>query len=412
MEQEDLELEFEEEKRNLKIKFILITIFVSIVVAILASEVTMMYYTNKYGDLNKIKKGTVAAETKREKNIDVIAETLTSFREVIDREFIGEINESKILDETIKGYVNGLDDEYSEYLTAEDWEEFQTVALGNYVGIGIYMSTDKNDNVVVVEPIKESPAEKVGIKSGDIIVGVNDESVIGVGSEIVSNKIKGEEGTKVKVTVERNGEYLDFDIERKAIKIYHVETEMLENNIGYISLLTFDEGCADEFKKEYLELKNKGAKKIIVDIRNNTGGLVEEALSLLDLFLPKNSTTLITVDANGKKEFSKTKNSQVITEDVIVLVNEYSASASEIFAGALKDHGRAQIVGTKTYGKGVIQSVFMLEDGSALKLTVEEYFTPNETKINKVGIEPNHAVELDLENQIDTQLNKAKELLK
>ena len=412
MEQEDLELEFEEEKRNLKIKFILITIFVSIVVAILASEVTMMYYTNRYGDLNKIKKGTVAAETKREKNIDVIAETLTSFREVIDREFIGEINESKILDETIKGYVNGLDDEYSEYLTAEDWDEFQTVALGNYVGIGIYMSTDKNDNVVVVEPIKDSPAEKVGIKSGDIIVGVNDESVIGVGSEIVSNKIKGEEGTKVKVTVERNGEYLDFDIERKAIKIYHVETEMLENNIGYISLLTFDEGCADEFKKEYLELKNKGAKKIIVDIRNNTGGLVEEALSLLDLFLPKNSTTLITVDANGKKEFSKTKNSQVITEDVVVLVNEYSASASEIFAGALKEHGRAQIVGTKTYGKGVIQSVFMLEDGSALKLTVEEYFTPNETKINKVGIEPNHAVELDLENQIDTQLNKAKELLK
>ena len=412
MEQEDLELEFEEEKRNLKIKFILITIFVSIVVAILASEVTMMYYTNRYGDLNKIKKGTVAAETKREKNIDVIAETLTSFREVIDREFIGEINESKILDETIKGYVNGLDDEYSEYLTAEDWDEFQTVALGNYVGIGIYMSTDKNDNVVVVEPIKDSPAEMVGIKSWDIIVGVNDESVIGVGSEIVSNKIKGEEGTKVKVTVERNGEYLDFDIERKAIKIYHVETEMLENNIGYISLLTFDEGCADEFKKEYLELKNKGAKKIIVDIRNNTGGLVEEALSLLDLFLPKNSTTLITVDANGKKEFSKTKNSQVITEDVVVLVNEYSASASEIFAGALKDHGRAQIVGTKTYGKGVIQSVFMLEDGSALKLTVEEYFTPNETKINKVGIEPNHAVELDLENQIDTQLNKAKELLK
>ena len=412
MEQEDLELEFEEEKRNLKIKFILITIFVSIVVAILASEVTMMYYTNRYGDLNKIKKGTVAAETKREKNIDVIAETLTSFREVIDREFIGEINESKILDETIKGYVNGLDDEYSEYLTAEDWDEFQTVALGNYVGIGIYMSTDKNDNVVVVEPIKDSPAEMVGIKSGDIIVGVNDESVIGVGSEIVSNKIKGEEGTKVKVTVERNGEYLDFDIERKAIKIYHVETEMFENNIGYISLLTFDEGCADEFKKEYLELKNKGAKKIIVDIRNNTGGLVEEALSLLDLFLPKNSTTLITVDANGKKEFSKTKNSQVITEDVVVLVNEYSASASEIFAGALKDHGRAQIVGTKTYGKGVIQSVFMLEDGSALKLTVEEYFTPNETKINKVGIEPNHAVELDLENQIDTQLNKAKELLK
>lgn len=412
MDQEELEREFEEEKANLKVRFILITIFVAIVVAVIASEVTMMYYTNRYGDLNKIEKGTVVAENKREKNIDVIAETLTSFREVIDREFIGEIDENKVLDETIKGYVNGLGDEYSEYLTVEDWEEFQTVALGNYVGIGIYMSTDKNDNVVVVEPIKESPAEKVGIKAGDVIVGVNDESVIGAGSEYVSNKIKGEEGTKVKVTIERNGEYLDFDIERKAIKVYHVETEMLENNIGYISLATFDEGCAEEFKKEYLELKNKGAKKIIVDLRNNTGGLVEEALSLLDLFLPKNTTTLVTVDSKGNKDYSKTKDPQLITEDVVVLVNEYSASASEIVAGALKDHERAQVVGTKTYGKGVIQSVFMLEDGSALKLTVEEYFTPKEVKINKVGIEPNHTVELDIENQIDTQLNKAKELLK
>lgn len=412
MDQEELEREFEEEKANLKVKFILITIFVAIVVAVIASEVTMMYYTNRYGDLNKIEKGTVVAENKREKNIDVIAETLTSFREVIDREFIGEIDENKVLDETIKGYVNGLGDEYSEYLTVEDWEEFQTVALGNYVGIGIYMSTDKNDNVVVVEPIKESPAEKVGIKAGDVIVGVNDESVIGAGSEYVSNKIKGEEGTKVKVTIERNGEYLDFDIERKAIKVYHVETEMLENNIGYISLATFDEGCAEEFKKEYLELKNKGAKKIIVDLRNNTGGLVEEALSLLDLFLPKNTTTLVTVDSKGNKDYSKTKDPQLITEDVVVLVNEYSASASEIVAGALKDHQRAQVVGTKTYGKGVIQSVFMLEDGSALKLTVEEYFTPKEVKINKVGIEPNYTVELDIENQIDTQLNKAKELLK
>ena len=236
--------------------------------------------------------------------------------------------------------------------------------------------------------------------------------MIGAGSEYVSNKIKGEEGTKVKVTIERNGEYLDFDIERKAIKVYHVETEMLENNIGYISLATFDEGCAEEFKKEYLELKNKGAKKIIVDLRNNTGGLVEEALSLLDLFLPKNTTTLVTVDSKGNKDYSKTKDPQLITEDVVVLVNEYSASASEIVAGALKDHQRAQVVGTKTYGKGVIQSVFMLEDGSALKLTVEEYFTPKEVKINKVGIEPNHTVELDIENQIDTQLNKAKELLK
>ena len=411
MNQEELE-EFEREKNNLKVKYLIITVFVAVVVALLSSELSLMYYSNKYVDLNKIEKQQVAASNSNEKNIEVIAETLKSFREVIDREYIGEIDETKVLDETIKGYVNGLDDEYSEYLTKEDWEDFETYALGNYVGIGIYMSTDKNDNVVVVEPIKDSPAEKVGLKPGDIIVGVNDESVIGVSSENVSNMIKGEEGTKVKITVARGDEYLDFEIERKSIKIYHVESEMFENNIGYLELLTFDEGCAKELKQKYTELKNQGAQKIILDLRNNTGGLVTEALDILDLFLPKGETVLITVDAKDNQELSKTNDAQYIKEDVVVLVNEYSASASEIVAGALKDTKRAQIVGKTTYGKGVIQSVFMLEDGSALKLTVEEYYTPSKTKIHKVGIKPDYEVELDLESKEDAQLNKAKELLK
>ena len=412
MNQEELEEAFEIEKNNLKVKYLIITVFVAVVVALLSSELSLMYYSNKYVDLNKIEKEQVAASNSNEKNIEVIADTLKSFREVIDREFIGEIDETKVLDETIKGYVNGLDDEYSEYLTAEDWEEFETLALGNYVGVGIYMSTDKYDNVVVVEPIKESPAEKAGVKSGDIIVGVNDESVIGVSSADVSNMIKGEEGTKVKITVARGDEYLDFEIQRKSIKIYHVEAEMLDNNIGYIELFTFDEGCAKELKQKYTELKNQGAQKIILDLRNNTGGLVTEAMDLLDLFLPKGETVLITVDAKGNQEVSKTKDSQYIKEDLVVLVNEYSASASEIVAGALKDAKRAQIVGTTTYGKGVIQSVFMLEDGSALKLTVEEYYTPSKTKIHKVGIKPDHEVEFDMESKEDAQLNKAKELLK
>lgn len=411
MNQEELE-EFEREKNNLKVKYLIITVFVAVVVALLSSELSLMYYSNKYVDLNKIEKQQVAASNSNEKNIEVIAETLKSFREVIDREYIGEIDETKVLDETIKGYVNGLGDEYSEYLTKEDWEDFETYALGNYVGIGIYMSTDKNDNVVVVEPIKDSPAEKVGLKPGDIIVGVNDESVIGVSSEDVSNMIKGEEGTKVKITVARGDEYLDFEIERKSIKIYHVESEMFENNIGYLELLTFDEGCAKELKQKYTELKNQGAQKIILDLRNNTGGLVTEALDILDLFLPKGETVLITVDAKDNQELSKTNDAQYIKEDVVVLVNEYSASASEIVAGALKDTKRAQIVGTTTYGKGVIQSVFMLEDGSALKLTIEEYYTPSKTKIHKVGIKPDYEVELDLESKEDAQLNKAKELLK
>ena len=317
-----------------------------------------------------------------------------------------------MLDETIKGYINGLDDEYSEYMTEEEWNEFQANALGNYVGIGIYMSVDENGNVVVVSPIKGTPAEQAGLQSGDVIVNVNDENVLGMSSDLVSSKIKGEEGSKVKITVLRDSEYLDFEIERKAIKVYHVETKMLENNIGYLSLLTFDEGCAEEVRKGYEKLKSEGAEKIILDLRNNTGGLVDEALSIADMILPKDNKILITLDSDGNEEISISEKDPIIEKELVVLVNEYSASASEILVGALKDNQKAKVVGKNTYGKGVIQSVFMLTDGSALKLTINEYFTPNKTKINKVGIKPDYEVELNTETEEDEQLNKAIELLR
>ena len=187
---------------------------------------------------------------------------------------------------------------------------------------------------------------------------------------------------------------------------------MLENNIGYLQLFTFDEDCADELKENYEKLKSQGAKKIILDLRNNTGGLVDEALKMLDMMLPKDKLELITVDAKGNKVYSKSENDPVIDCDMVVLVNGYSASASEITVGALKDNERAKIVGTTTYGKGVIQTIIPLKDKSALKLTTNEYYTPNETKINKIGIEPDFVVELDDETEGDEQLNKALELLK
>ena len=297
-------------------------------------------------------------------------------------------------------------------MTTEEWEEFQSLTMGNYVGIGIYMGVDKNNNIVVLAPIEQSPAERVGIKTGDIIVEVDGENALGVSSDIVSSKIKGEEGTTVKLKIARENEYLDFEIPREAIKMYHVKSEMKENNIGYVSLLTFDENCADEIRKSFEDLKFKGAKKIILDLRNNTGGLVDEALEIADMIIPKDQTLLITVDSAGNKEYSKAEQDPIIDCDIVVLANEYSASASEILIGALRDAGKAKVVGTKTYGKGVIQSVYLLNDNSALKLTVNEYYTPNETKINKVGIEPDYVVELDENSEEDAQLNKALEILK
>ena len=235
---------------------------------------------------------------------------------------------------------------------------------------------------------------------------------MGKNSSEVSNLVKGEEGTKVKITVLRKEEYLEFDIERKAIKVYHVESKIVENNIGYIQLITFDDGCSEEVKKAYEDLKNKGAKKIILDLRNNTGGLVNEALKISDFIVEKGKKLLITVGADENKKIDYAEEEAIIKEDIIVLINEYSASASEILVGALVDNGKAQTVGTKTYGKGVIQTIFPLKDNSVLKLTIQEYYTPNETKINKVGIEPEYKIEDNEETEVDEQLQKAIEILK
>ncbi len=391
------------EKRQLIKNFMII----AIIIAIVSSWLTYFFGVKPlYEGIEKEEYSENSNE-----NIEKISTNIKTFRQMIDRFYIGEVDEKNMLEETLKGYVNGLGDEYSSYMTSEEWEEFQSDALGNYVGIGIYMSVDKNGNVVIVSPIKGTPAEAAGLKSEDIIVEVDGETVIGEDIETVSSKIKGEPGSKVKLTVVRGEEYKEFEVERKEIKVYHVESKMLENNIGYLELITFDEGCADEFKKAYEELKSKGAKKLIIDLRFNTGGLVDEALDILNMIVPKDENVLITVDSKGNKEYTKAMGEDIIDEEIVVLVNEYSASASEIMVGALKDHKLAQVVGTKTYGKGVIQNVYMLNDGSALKLTVNEYYTPNETKINKVGIEPDVVVEIEEDDEEDMQLKKAVELL-
>lgn len=406
------------EKRQLRYKYIFILVMVSCMVAIITSSATYMYCTRRSGGslFSFIGKGTTTQNSSSDETISAISESLKSFRSVIDNYYIGEIDETKLLDSAIKGYVEGLEDEYSEYMTSEEWEEYQTAALGNYVGVGIYMGTDKDGNTIVSSPIKGSPAEKVGIKTEDIIVEVDGENVLGVDSALIATKIKGEAGTKVHLKVARKSEYLEFDVTREEIKIYHVETEMKEGNIGYISLLTFDEGCAEELKNAIKDLESQGAKKFILDLRYNGGGLVDEALKIANFFIPKGKDILITVDSKGEKVVTKTENDNITNADLVVLVNEYSASASEILVGALRDNGKARLVGTKTFGKGVIQNVFSLLDGSVLKLTIAEYFTPKETKINKVGLEPDFEVKLEKvekeEDFVDAQLNKAIEILK
>ena len=396
---------FEKYKNSIYNKFFAILLIVACVVAVVSSIFTYKWITKNNAVLD-LKASTTDTTNKTQ----AIAKSLENFRSVIDEYYKGDIDEEKLLDSTIKGYVDGLGDKYTTYMPKEEWDEFQESALGNFVGIGIYMTENSDELIEVVSPMEDSPAKKAGIMAGDIIVEVNGESVIGQSTDIVSSKIKGEEGTNVSIKIKRNDEYLTFDLVRENIKIYHVYSEVLDNNVGYISLITFDTGCADEFYKKLTELKDKGITKLVIDLRNNTGGIVNESLNIAEMFINKGNKLLITEDNKNNKVTTYAKSDAIVDMDVVVLCNKYTASASEILIGALRDNNIAKIVGTQTYGKGVIQQIFKLKDGGALKITTEEYYTPNETNINKVGITPDVEVELK-DGEEDTQLNKAIEIL-
>lgn len=357
------------------------------------------------------------------KSSESIVDQINALRTVIEEKYKGEIDDDKLTQAALKGYVEGLGDEYTEFLTSDEWEDLDS-SLSEFVGIGVYMSQLKstNETIIIGTIDDDTPAAKAGIKAGDIIKEINLEDVSTKGSEYISSKIKGTAGSTVKIKVLRGEEELTFDVERAEIKVYKIKHEMLQNNIGYIDFDSFTDTSYNEFKAAYEDLKNNGATSLIVDLRNNTGGYVDSALNIADMFVDSGKALLITEDKNGNRYTQSSKNSKEIDMPVVVLVNEYTASASEILTGILKDYKLATIVGTTTYGKGVIQEVYPdvlgKDIGGALKVTVSEYFTPNGNKINKVGIEPDEKVELDdsestdITKDTDTQLKKAIEILK
>ena len=402
-----------EEKRGLKTYKVIMLVILVAFITFLLTTIGMYQYFTKDGFGRQL----VATSS----NNQEIANTLTQYRKIIDKYFLGDIDEEKLKEGAIKGYVEGLGDKYTEYIPKEEMQDYMADTTGNFVGIGIYMVQDTEANkIMVLSPIKGGPAEKAGIQPGDYITAVDGVQYTGEQMTEASNKIKGEEGSKVKLEIQRGTETLNFEITRENVKVNPVEGEVLENNIGYISFSSFDDGTAEEFKAKYEELANKGIKSLIIDLRNNGGGIVDEALEIANYILDKDSVILYEVDKNNNETEEKTTDDPIINMPIVVLTNENTASSSEILAGALKDHGKAKIVGTKTYGKGIIQQLLTLPDGSGLKITSEEYLTPNKTKINGVGIEPDETVELpdsvenilNVERNEDTQLQKAIDLLK
>ncbi len=340
-----------------------------------------------------------------------LLKTLENFKSILEAKYIGEINEEDLIEGALKGYVAGLGDPYTEYLGKSEMEDFNEETSSQYVGIGVYVS-NINNQIYVAGVMEGSPAEEAGIKAEDIIKKIDGVEYKGEELEKATAVLKDEEGTTVNITIERDGEELNVQVTRKKIKVEHVSSEMLENDIAYLQIDSFDSGVASSFKEKALDLINKGAKKIIIDLRNNGGGIVSEATDIADLFVEKDKTILITKGKGENDEkLTKAKIDPVIKDiPLVILVNENTASASEILAGALKELYGAKIVGKTTYGKGVIQTVYTLSDGSGLKITTDEYYTPNHNQINKVGIKPDYEVDLTSYTE-DTQLNKAIEVL-
>lgn len=387
------------------IRTMLLLISVVIITATATYFVTVNITINKY--LSKA-------------NSEYMITKMSLVKTKLEDTYIRELDEEKMIEGAIKGYVSGVGDKYTSYLDEEDMKSLVESTTGNYVGIGVYMATSTELNgVVIIGLVEDAVAERAGIKVGDIITKVDDVSYVGKKSDEVTNALKGEAGTKVRVTVKRDNEEIEYEMVREQIKVKTVSSEILDNNIGYIRITSFDTGTAVEFKDHLNKLIAKNPKGIILDLRNNGGGVVGEAINIADTMIEKDKTILITRDKKGNEKIDKAKTKSIVNVPVIVLVNGSTASASEILASALRDDAGIQIVGTKSYGKGVIQTIFTFKDGTGLKVTTNEYFSPNHNVINEVGIKPDVEVELDREwkgysyvpFENDKQLQKAIELL-
>ena len=369
--------------------------------------------------LNGKQIGKYVLVTSSEKN-ESIENKLNKYKTIIDKYFLGEVDENKLEEGAIKGYIEGLNDPYTEYISKEEMKDYLEDTKGNFVGIGIYMAKNTDKNMIqVLGTINGTPAEEQGIQPGDLIKSVDGIEYTADDLNTISEKIKGEEGTIVKLEILRDTEILNFEFTRKKIVVNQVKGSIVNDNIGYIPIFSFNEDTSKQFKEAFEKLQAQNIKGLIIDLRNNGGGIVSEALNIADYIADKDSVLLYEVDKNGKEEIKKAKQDPIINMPIVVLVNKNTASSSEILSGALKDLGKAKIVGTKTYGKGVIQEILTLPDGSGLKITTEEYQTPNRNKIHKIGVEPDIVVELpetvtnifSVDPAADTQAQKAIELL-
>ncbi|MBN7772874.1 S41 family peptidase [Clostridium aminobutyricum] len=335
---------------------------------------------------------------------------LDSLYNTLSKYYYKDLDEEKLKQGMYSGLFWGTGDPYTNYMTKEEYDNLVIKTTGKLQGIGVTMGIDKNGYIVVVSVIKDSPAEHAGMKAGDLILAVDGVEYAGSNLDTAVANMRGDAGTKVNVTYSRNGENKDVVITRANITLDSVYAKTLENNIGYIYINSFETGTADDFEKELRNLEMKGVDGLIIDLRNNGGGVVESGVKIADMLLDEG---VIAYTEGKTEERSYMKSTTGKTNlPYVLLINGGTASTSEIVAASIKDEKGGKIVGTTSFGKGVIQSMAPLKEGDAVKITIAQYFSPNGNVIQGVGVKPDYVVEMTENDKTDTQLEKAIELLR
>jgi carboxyl-terminal processing protease len=358
--------------------------------------------------------GNTGIGTEAEQKLNLIDQTLKDF-------YFDDIDDSKVLDNIYKAYVNAYGDKYTVYYTADEYARIQESSNGAYYGIGVVVRKNDDGTILVVEPYDGAPGKEAGMRKNDVIVTVNGESVADQDLNSVVAKIKGDEGTTVNIGIRRDGsdDIAELTVTRRKVEIKTVAYEMLDDSVGLITISEFDKVTAQQFKEAYAQLETLGMKGLVIDIRSNPGGLLNVVVDMLDEILP-DGLIVYTEDKYGNRQEYNGSNPDVIDVPLAVLVNGESASASEIFAGAVQDYGAGTIIGTQTFGKGIVQTIRRMSDGSAIKYTMAKYFTPKGQDIHGHGVTPDIVEELSDEfNNLteydaskDNQLQKAIEVIK
>ena len=344
-----------------------------------------------------------------------IEEKLDKIDKIIDYNYLNQedIDPDKLEQGIYAGYVAGLEEDYTTYYTPEEFASGMESSSGKYSGIGAYVSQNMSTGIItIVKPFEGAPAAEAGILKDDILYAVEGEEVTGEDLNMVVARLKGEEGTAVNVTIYRASEdqYIDFEVTRAVVNVPTVSYKMLDDQIGYIQISEFEQVTAEQFDAAVDDLEAQGMKSLIFDLRDNGGGLLDSVCDILDTVLPK-ELLVYTEDKDGNREEEWAMDDDRIDVPMAVLVNGNTASASEIFTGALKDYDEAEIIGTTTFGKGIVQSIIPMSDGSAIKLTSAKYYTPSGVCIHGTGIEPDQTVEYDREAEEDNQLQAAVDYL-